>query len=148
MRSSMLVTAGLLALHLGAFAQGSPVGVWKTVDDATHTEKSLVRITERDGELSGTIEKLLDPKDPPNPACEKCDDDRKGKSLLGLEIIRHTHHDAEDPQLWTGGDILDPANGKTYRLRLKPVDGGRKLEVRGYIGTPLIGRTQTWVRAD
>ena len=129
-------------------SQSSPVGAWKTIDDATRVEKSIVRITERDGELSGSIEKLLDPNAPPNPVCDTCGDDRKGKALVGLEIIRHSHHDAEDPQLWTGGEILDPANGKTYRLRLKPVDGGRKLEVRGYIGTPMIGRTQTWIRVD
>jgi uncharacterized protein (DUF2147 family) len=147
MRRSMFV-AGLLAIHLAAFAQSSPVGTWKTVDDATRTEKSIVRITERDGELSGVIDKVLDPNAPPNPVCDKCADDRKGRPLVGLEIIRHTHQDADDPQLWTGGDILDPANGKTYRLRLKPVDGGKKLEVRGYIGTPMIGRTQTWLRAD
>ena len=47
-----------------------------------------------------------------------------------------------------GGEILDPNNGKVYKVRLKPADGGKKLDVRGYIGAPLLGRTQTWIRVE
>ena len=128
-----------------ALAQATPVGLWKTVDDETKTEKSLVRITESGGVLSGKIEKLLDPAKQ-NDVCDKCSDERKGKPIVGLSIIRNAKPDEADKALWTGGEILDPNNGKTYRLRLKPLDGGRHLEVRGYIG-PFF-RNQTWIRVE
>lgn len=138
--------AAALLLPAFAFAQTSPVGLWKTIDDDGKTAKSLVRISEQGGALVGNIEKLLDPKDPGDAKCDKCTDDRKNQPVLGLQIIRGVTPDGEGG--WGHGEILDPNNGKTYRTRLKPVDGGKKLEVRGYVGAPLFGRTQTWVRAD
>jgi uncharacterized protein (DUF2147 family) len=138
--------AAALLMPAFAFAQTSPVGLWKTIDDDGKTAKSLVRISEQGGALVGNIEKLLDPKDPTDAKCEKCTDDRKNQPVLGLQIIRGVKADGDG--VWGQGEILDPNNGKTYRTRLKPVDGGKKLEVRGYIGAPLFGRTQTWVRAE
>ena len=70
----------------------------------------------------------------------------KDKPLVGLVILRNLKQNPDEPGLWEGGDITDPKNGKTYRARLKPVDGGKKLEVRGYIGP--IYRTQTWMRVE
>ena len=140
-----LFAACLLAPVL-AFAQTTPVGLWKTIDDDGKTEKSLVRIGEQGGVLVGSIDKLLDPKAAADSRCDKCTDDRKDKPVLGLQIIRGVK--AEGEGVWGGGEILDPNNGKTYKTRLKPVDGGKKLEVRGYIGAPLFGRTQTWVRVE
>lgn len=138
-----LFAAALLSPAL-AFAQATPVGLWKTIDDDGKTEKSLVRISEQGGVVTGSIEKLLDPKTAPDARCDKCSDDRKDKPLAGLQIIRGVK--AEGDGLWGGGEVLDPNNGKTYRTRLKPVDGGKKLEMRGYIG-PFF-RTQTWVRVE
>ncbi|MFT7775251.1 DUF2147 domain-containing protein [Roseateles sp.] len=140
-----LFAACLLAPIL-AFAQTTPVGLWKTIDDDGKTEKSLVRIGEQGGVLVGSIDKLLDPKAAVDSKCDKCTDDRKDKPVLGLQIIRGVK--AEGDGVWGGGEILDPNNGKTYKTRLKPVDGGKRLEVRGYIGAPLFGRTQTWVRVE
>ncbi|MCV4777311.1 DUF2147 domain-containing protein, partial [Escherichia coli] len=82
----------------------------------------------------------------PDAVCEKCSDDRKNQPIVGLTIIRNVKKNGDDAALWDGGDILDPNNGKVYRVRMKPVDGGRRLEVRGYIGAPLLGRTQVWQR--
>ncbi|WP_457422847.1 DUF2147 domain-containing protein [Roseateles sp. P5_E7] len=127
-----------------AFAQTTPVGLWKTIDDDGKTAKSLVRISEQGGTLVGSIDKLLDPKDPGDAKCDKCSDDRKDKPVVGLQIIRGVK--AEGDGVWGGGEVLDPNNGKTYRTRLKPVDGGRKLEMRGYIGP--FYRTQTWIRVE
>jgi len=138
----------LLASAAGlAFAQGatSPVGVWKTIDDETGKEKSLVRITEQNGALVGKIEKLLNPAEP-NPKCDKCTDERKDQPVVGLTIIRNVKK--SDEGQWEGGDILDPNNGKVYKVRLRPEDGGKKLTVRGYIGMPMLGRSQTWVRVE
>jgi len=136
--------AAALLLPAFAFAQTSPVGLWKTIDDDGKTAKSLVRISEQGGTLVGSIDKLLDPTDPGDSKCDKCKDDRKDKPIVGLQIIRGVK--AEGEGVWGGGEILDPNNGKTYRTRLKPVDGGKKLEMRGYIGP--FYRTQTWIRVE
>ena len=142
-----LVAAALL-IHAAAFAQATPVGLWKTIDDETKKEKSLIRVTETGGVLTGTLEKFLDPATKPDVVCDKCSDERKDKSILGMTLVRNVKKNASDTALWDGGDILDPNNGKVYKARLKPVDGGQKLEVRGYIGVPMIGRTQTWIRVE
>ena len=138
--------AAALLLPVIAFAQSTPVGLWKTIDDDGKTAKSLVRISEQGGTLVGSIDKLLDPKDPADAKCDKCKGDRKDQPVVGLQIIRGVKADGNG--VWSGGEILDPKDGETYRTRLKPVDGGKKLEVRGYIGAPLFGRTQTWVRVE
>jgi uncharacterized protein (DUF2147 family) len=129
-----------------AVAQTTPVGLWKSIDDETKTEKSLVRITEAGGTLSGKIEKLLDPSKQ-DAKCDKCSDARKGQAVLGMTIITGVKAGA-GAAIWEGGEVLDPNNGKSYKVRIKPVDGGKKLEVRGYIGSPLLGRTQTWIRIE
>ena len=136
-----------LVLQGAAWAQAVPTGLWKTIDDETKQEKSLVRITESGGVLSAKIEKLLDPTKQ-GTKCDKCTDDRKDQPVLGMTIIKNVKQNADDKALWDGGEILDPNNGKTYKVRLKPVDGGKSMEVRGYIGAPLLGRTQTWVRVE
>jgi len=141
------------ALALGcsvvlAHAQPSPVGLWKTIDDDGKTVKSLVRITENGGTITGIVEKILDPEAPSDERCTNCKDERKGKPILGMTIIRNITHSSSDQAIWDGGEILDPKNGKTYRAQLKPVDAGRLLDVRGYIGIPWIGRTQTWIRIE
>ena len=142
-----LSIALLLALAAPlAMAQATPVGLWKTIDDKTGTEKSQVRIVENGGVYSGRIEKLLAPDAKQDAVCEKCGGDRKGKPIVGLEIIRGVKK--ADDNTWDGGTILDPAEGKEYKVRLQPADGGKKLDVRGYIGLPMLGRTQTWVRAE
>ena len=141
-----------LALALAATAASaqatSPVGVWKTVDDATKKEKSLIRITESGGVYSGKIEKLLDPDAPKDPVCKDCTDDRKDKPILGMTIVKNMKQSAGDKAEFEGGEILDPNNGKVYKSKMKLVDAGAKLDVRGYIGVPMLGRTQTWTRAE
>lgn len=128
-----------------AFAQTSPVGLWRNVDDKTGEAKAEIRIVERDGALFGTIDKRLTKTAKPDDKCDECSDDRKGKLILGLEIIRGAKK-AEGRDVWEGGKILDPENGRDYTLRMTPTDGGRKLDVRGSIGP--FGRTQTWVRVQ
>ncbi len=134
-----------VASSLPALAQMSPVGHWQTVDETTQEPKSQVRISESGGVLSGKVEKLLRKEARQDAVCTECSDDRKGAPLLGLEIIRGARK-AEGKGVWEGGKVLDPENGKTYALRLTPVDGGQKLEVRGSIGP--FGRTQTWTRVQ
>ena len=142
------ILAGLLLAVTGSvWAQANPAGLWRTIDDESGKEKSLVRIVESGGVYTAKVEKITDPAKA-SEVCEKCTDDRKGQPIVGMTIMRSVKQDAEDKGLWDGGDILDPKNGKVYKVRLKPIEEGKKLEVRGYIGAPLFGRTQTWVRAD
>ena len=147
-RTAPLAAALALCLaHTFAQAQATPAGLWKSVDDETKKEKSLIRITEAGGVFNGKIEKLLDPDTKPDVACEKCSDERKDKPILGMTIIKGVKAGGE-PGRFEGGEILDPNNGKTYKVRMTPTDGGKKMDVRGYIGTPMLGRTQTWLRVE
>lgn len=146
-KRSFLIATLLVGTALSARAQAiTPVGLWKTIDDDTKKEKSLVRIVESGGVYSGKVEKLLDPDAPKDPVCKDCSDERKDKPILGLTIIRNVKQGVDDKTVFEGGDILDPNNGKLYRLRLKPIDGGKKLEVRGYLGP--FYRNQTWLRVE
>ncbi|MGJ7508136.1 DUF2147 domain-containing protein [Variovorax sp. GT1P44] len=126
-----------------ALAQMSPVGLWRSVDDKTGEAKAEIRISETGGALQGRIEKTLRKDAKPDAVCEECTDDRKGKAIAGLEIIRGGKK-VEGKDVWEGGKILDPENGKEYRASFTPIDGGKKLEVRGYLGP--FWRTQTWNR--
>ncbi|MFU8814144.1 MAG: DUF2147 domain-containing protein [Pseudomonadales bacterium] len=137
----------LLLLAAGA-AQASPIGLWKTIDDASQEETAIVRIVERDGALVGEITAVLDQSADPNEICSLCTDERRNAPIVGLTIIRNVEPNDKPTGPWDGGDILDPNNGKVYKLRLKLADGGRKLEVRGYIGRPMFGRTQVWHRVE
>jgi len=128
-------------------AQAStPVGLWKTIDDATGKERSYVRIVEVNGELQGKVEKLFDfPGDDPDHLCDKCKGDRKDQPVIGMTILWGLK---DEGKVWKGGEILDPDNGKTYRCKMTVSENGQELDVRGYIGISLIGRTQTWLRLE
>ncbi len=137
--------ATLIALGAApVFAQTTPEGLWRNVDDKTGEAKAEIRIVAgSDGTLSGRIEKAL--VNSGEPLCTECTDDRKGQPKVGLEIIRGARKSATEA-LWEGGRILDPENGKEYTLRMAPLEAGRKLQVRGYIGP--FYRTQVWTRVD
>jgi uncharacterized protein (DUF2147 family) len=122
----------------------SPVGLWKTIDDNTHKPRGLIRLYEDHGEIYGKVEASFDPKEA-GERCDKCDGERKDKPVVGMVVIRHmVRHGRE----YSGGDILDPDTGWVYRCRFTLEDGGKKLVVRGYLGLSLLGRSQTWYRAD
>mgnify|MGYP003478864049 CR=1 FL=1 len=141
-----LIAGWLLAATGAVMAQATPAGLWKTIDDDTKAEKSLVRITEAGGIYTGKVEKIL--TDKTDAKCTECTDARKDQPVQGMVILRDIKLDPDDKTQWIGGDILDPNNGKVYKVRIKSADGGKKLEVRGYIGAPLLGRTQTWTRVE
>lgn len=144
-RHALIATLSLTALASQAMAQNTPVGRWHSIDDETKEVKSEIVITDNGGVLTGRIEKLLRKGADQTRRCTDCTDDRKDQPLIGLEIIRGAKK-AEGKDVWEGGQILDPENGKSYNLRLTPVEGGKKLDVRGSI--LFIGRTQTWVRVQ
>ena len=136
----------LCCAALNASAADSPLGVWRTIDDKSGKEKSLVRITEVSGELHGTVEKLFrSPDEEQHPNCDKCTGEKKNKPVIGMTIL--TGLKLKDGE-YAGGEILDPANGKIYRCKMWTSEGGKKLHVRGFIGVALLGRTQVWIREE
>ena len=145
MHRALICSALVLAAGTAA-AQMTPVGLWKTIDDETKKEKSLVRVVDNGGVVTGRIERFLDPDSKPDAVCDKCSDDRKGKPILGMTILRNLKPGEDDKTVWEGGDVLDPNNGKIYRARLKPVNNGKELQLRGYLGP--FYRTQTWIRVE
>ena len=140
-----LLSASLLLLAGSVWAQATPVGLWKTIDDETKQEKSHVRISESNGVLTGKIEKIVDPTKL-DSKCVKCSDERKDQPILGMVIFKGPKQDAKDKAIWEGGEILDPNKGKSYRMRLRVLDDGKKLEMRGYIA--FLHRDQEWIRAE
>lgn len=126
-------------------ATDSPLGLWKTIDDETGVEKSLVEIyAAPDGSIEGRVVKILHSDRGPNPRCTECKGERKDQPIEGMIIIWGMRE--EDGQ-WGGGRILDPAKGKEYKCRLRLQDDG-DLEVRGFIGFSLLGRSQEWKRVE
>jgi uncharacterized protein (DUF2147 family) len=138
--------AGLAGISLSAFAQMTPVGQWHTVDDKTGEVKAEIHITEQAGVLAGRVFKSLRNDPTAKKTCDDCKDDRKGQVIIGMEIIRGVKQEGAE-NLWAGGGkILDPENGKEYTVRMTPLEGGKKLQVRGYIGP--FYRTQVWLRVQ
>lgn len=128
-----------------AEALKSVVGKWKSIDDETKKPKSIIEISEKDGSITGKITQLFrEPSEDQNPKCDKCSGDKKDQPILNMQIMEGFKKKSEGK--WDSGKILDPKNGKTYSCKLSLTDGGKKLEVRGFIGISLLGRTQVWER--
>ncbi len=140
------VSALILLVTPLAYAAGvaSPAGDWRTFDDHTGQETGMVHIDDTGGIVTGRVVSTTDPAKA-SLVCDKCDDDRRGKKLIGLEIIRGMRPDADG---WSEGRVLDPETGGIYRGKLHLEDNGRKLVLRGYLGISLFGRSQTWLRAS
>nr|WP_315026928.1 DUF2147 domain-containing protein [uncultured Chryseobacterium sp.] len=136
----LVLTFALSLFGVLTFAQIE--GKWKTIDDETKQAKSIVEVFKKsDGKYYGKVSQLL--IKPADPNCTACKDDRKGKPILGLEIIRGLSKDGDE---FTGGTITDPKTGKTYKCTI--TRNGDKLNVRGYLGLSLLGRTQVWEKAN
>ena len=140
-RIALLVGSSWLALSAQA---NSPVGRWHTIDDKTGETKSVVTIEDAGGVLRGKVSQILRKGADPAAKCDKCADDRKDQTILGMEIIRGVKKSSGN-DYWDGGEILDPEEGKLYRVRLTPIEGGAKLQVRGFLGP--FWRNQLWVKA-
>lgn len=137
---------GLIAGNTYAQATDPAVGVWKTIDDKTNQPASLIKIEQVNGVLEGTIIKTFPkPNETPLVYCNLCKDDRKDKPIVGMKIMTDLKQD--QPGVWSGGKILDPKEGEVYKVKIATEDG-KKMDVRGYIGVPLLGRTQVWYKAE
>jgi uncharacterized protein (DUF2147 family) len=135
-----------LTFSTTVFAQMSPVGVWQSIDDNTNEAKSEIQISDVAGVLTGRVNKIL--REGPNikKVCSECTDERKDQPIVGMQIIRGLKQEGSNNVWAGGGKILDPENGKEYTVRMVPIDGGKKLQVRGYIGP--FYRTQLWNRVQ
>jgi uncharacterized protein (DUF2147 family) len=143
----MWLPSVLLAVaSLAAAAGPSPLGTWRTIDDETHRPRALVSIEEHDGMLSGRIVRLFrEPGEDPNPLCVECEGKRHNQPVLGMTILWNFRRNGD---AWTGGEVLDPEEGRIYHANLRLRDNGARLDVHGYIGLPLLGRSQVWERAS
>ena len=116
-----------VAISAPAWAQMTPEGLWRNIDDKSGEAKAEIRIQGNSaGVLTGVLEKRLAKDAKPDDLCKECSDERKNQPILGLEIIRGAQK-AEGKDVWEGGKILDPENGRNYTLRLTPIEGGKKL---------------------
>jgi uncharacterized protein (DUF2147 family) len=141
-RAAMFAAA--LTASTFALAQSSPAGTWHTIDDSTGKPRGVIEISEKDGVYSGKLVKSLVPTEGAPKVCDKCTDARKDQPIIGMTLLTGLRKSADNE--WTGGEILDPETGKLYKCKMSLADDGKKLNVRGFIGISLIGRTQTWVR--
>ena len=124
----------------------TPAGLWQTVSDKTGQPAGLVRVVEADGEYIGTVVAVFSPPRPDaHPLCTLCESELKDKPIVGMIILRGVRRSGDG---YSTGRILDPDEGQVYKCRIALLDDGHKLEVRGYIGIPLLGRSQTWVRKE
>ncbi|KQV88615.1 hypothetical protein ASD15_26390 [Massilia sp. Root351] len=138
--------AAIMAMAPAFANDASPVGLWKNIDDVSGKPKALIRISESNGVLQGKIEKLFRaPDQEQNPKCDKCTDARKDQPIIGMQLLTGLKKDGD---AYTGGEIVDPEDGKVYKSKMELADGGKKLKVRGYVGVPMFGRSQTWLRQE
>jgi uncharacterized protein (DUF2147 family) len=136
----------LMSTRLFGAAEPTPIGLWKTIDDNSGQPRGLVRIREVNGQFEGKIEKgFPKPGEDQPPKCEKCDGPRRNQPVIGMTILWGLTKQGDEYQ---GGEVLDPESGKIYRAKITLIDGGKKLEVRGFIGVSLFGRSQIWLREE
>jgi uncharacterized protein (DUF2147 family) len=144
-RALYIVAILLLILATPLTAQETPIGLWRSVSDVDGKPIAVVEISESGGSLRGTVKEILVPTDSADRFCGQCTGDRKDKPIIGMQIVWDMRPDGDG---WSGGSILDPDNGKIYKGKMWLSDNGKKLMVRGFIGIPLFGRSQTWLRVE
>lgn len=145
--SCVLIASFISTMTFAAAPLNTPVGFWRTKDDVSGKPKSIIEIWKTsDQELMGKVVKIF-PKQGMAQAklCTACQGDKHNQPMVGLVIISGVK--AKKNQ-WDNGEIIDPENGKKYSVSMHLADNGKKLNVHGYIGLPLLGRSQTWERID
>jgi len=143
--AALLLLAVPMAEASGTPTELTPAGLWQTISDTTGKPQGVVRIREINGEFVGVLEDIVDPSKRYS-ICRSCKDERHDQPVWGLTIIDGVHRDGAG---FGGGHILEPDTGRIYSCKLTPIDGGKRLDVHGYLlGISLLGRSQTWVRIE
>ncbi len=134
---------GLLSAFAPADDANAVVGVWETAGD----KKGHVEIYQKGNTFFGKLIKLADPVDPATgkPKTDKKNPDtaKQSRPLLNLPLLYNFKYDGGN--VWSDGKIYDPESGKEYNCKMT-LKGPNTLEVRGYLGISLLGRTQVWTR--
>ncbi|MEM6262093.1 MAG: DUF2147 domain-containing protein [Bacteroidota bacterium] len=144
-RTHIIACLAIVMLSAGNLFAQSPIGKWKTIDDESGKARSIIEIYDVNGKLHGKVVKLiLEPDEEQNPLCDECSGKKKDQPIIGMEIMWDLEKDGDQ---WEDGEIMDPDNGKTYSCYIK-LENENKLEVRGFLGFSLLGRTQYWYRYD
>lgn len=138
----------LIAASSWAIPINSPIGYWKTIDDVTHVPKSILELSLDENEnLQGNVVKIFShPGNDQSDLCIACKGRKHNKPILGMTLLERLQPNPKNPGEWSNGKITDPANGKIYHCFLRVADNGQQLNIRGYVGIPLFGRSQTWIR--
>lgn len=145
-----LLSSSLLMASTSVFATADIEGTWRTIDDKTGFSKGIVEITKSgDGTYSGKIVEVMPrPGYTPKATCEKCSGALKNHPILGLTVLSGMKQSSKNEREFTGGHILDPLTGKSYKTKMKLNSSGSRLNMRGYVGVEVVGRSQTWIRQD
>jgi uncharacterized protein (DUF2147 family) len=127
-------------------SENGVLGFWKTIDDKSLKPRSIVEVFETDAKIFGKIVKIY-PHEGNKPNCDQCPDQFKGQPILGLQFMWDLKKTSSATK-FEGGQILDPESGSVYKSKVELIDGGKKLDVRGYVGISLFGRSQQWIKVD
>ena len=145
-RTLMLATA--LLYSTAGLAMETILGKWKQIDDRTGQVRSIVEmVQEPDGTYTGVIIKRF-PRPGMLDRCHECPPPFTNQPIDGLKLITGLKPSSGQERQYVDGRIIDPYTGKVYRMKAKVSPNGHTLSGRGYIGVSLLGRTQTWLRAD
>jgi uncharacterized protein (DUF2147 family) len=131
--------------NLASAQQPSAAGLWEQIDETSGKPEGWFRISEEAGFYKGILVKGF-PKPGEDPAtwkCEKCEGAEKNAPVIGLTLIKNMKRNGLS---YEDGTITDPRNGSVYRALMQLRPDGMTLEVRGYLGIALFGRTQVWNR--
>lgn len=147
-RLFLIVLTALVAAVLPAAAAPTIAGTWHTISDVDGKPRGIIRITEAAGRIEGVAAGTLVPGERMDALCVKCKGERANKPVNGMVVLWNLKRDPKDPLTYSGGQVLDPDNGNIYSARVKLSPDGQALTLRGYIGNPMLGRSQTWKRAQ
>lgn len=145
-----LLSSSLLMASASVFATADIQGTWRSIDDKTGFSKGIIEITKADdGSYSGKIIEVIPrPGYTPKTTCDKCSGALKNKPILGMTVLSGMKQSSKNEREFTGGRILDPLTGKSYKSKMKLNSSGSRLNMRGYVGVEVVGRSQTWIRQD
>lgn len=145
-----LLSSSLLMASASVFATADIEGTWRSIDDKTGFSKGIIEITKADdGSYTGKIIEVIPrPGYTPKTTCDKCSGALKNKPILGMTVLSGMKQSSKNEREFTGGRILDPLTGKSYKSKMKLNNSGSRLNMRGYVGVEVVGRSQTWIRQD
>jgi len=90
-------------------------GLWEVSDGKSNTVDSVVEIYEKEGKAYAKVVQIMDTNEQ-NARCTECTGERENQRILGMNILTGLEKEGNE---WSGGQILDPKNGKTYKCYIK-----------------------------